>query len=85
MGLVIDCDEFDAPYMSLVWKDDELIGETTSGAWGYRVNAALAIAMIRSDLAEPGTRVTVEIFGSRYDAEVRDLPFWDPKNERIRA
>ena len=85
VGLVIACEEFDAPYMSLVWKDDELIGETTSGAWGYRVDAALAIAMIRSDLAEPGTRVSVEIFGQRYDAEVRSLPFWDPKNERIRA
>ena len=85
VGLVLEGEEFDAPYMSLVWKDDELVGETTSGAWGYRVGSALAIAMIRSDLAVAGTKVSVEMFGQRFDAEVRTMPFWDPKNERIWA
>ena len=47
---------------------------------------AIALGMLRSDLAEPGTRIEVEIFGERFAARVeKDEPLWDPKNERIRA
>ena len=42
--------------------------------------------MLRADLAEPGTKIEVEIFGERLTATVQpDEPLWDPKNERIRA
>ncbi len=85
VGLVVEANGADAPYMSNIWKDGEQVGETTSGAWGYRVGASLAIGMLRSDLTEPGTKVEVEIYGVRHAAEVREMPFWDPENERIRA
>lgn len=84
--LVVDAGDCDAPYMSTVWKGDEVVGETTSGAWGYRVNASVALGMVRADLAEPGTELEVEIFGERCRAVVQpDQPLWDPQNERIRA
>ncbi len=85
VGLVIDAGTSDAPYMALIWKDGDLVGETTSGAWGYRVGASLAIGMIRSDLAEPGTEVEVDIFGEMRAAKVAEMPFWDPKNDRLRG
>ena len=85
VGLVIDAGTSDAPYMALIWKDGDLVGETTSGAWGYRVGASLAIGMIRSDLAEPGTEVEVDIFGEMRPAKVAEMPFWDPKNNRLRG
>ena len=76
----------DAPYMSTVIHNGEVIGETTSGAWGYRVNKSIALGMIRADLAEPGTKVEVEIYGKRVPAVVQpDQPLWDPDNARIRA
>ncbi|MEL6280588.1 MAG: glycine cleavage T C-terminal barrel domain-containing protein, partial [Pseudomonadota bacterium] len=60
--------------------------ETTSGAWGYRVNASVALAMLRADCAEPGTELEVEIFGERMKAVVqKDEPLWDPQNERLRS
>jgi dimethylglycine dehydrogenase len=63
-----------------------VVGETTSGAWGYRVGASIALATVRTDCTEPGTRLEVEIFGRRYPAQVQpDGPLWDPQNERIRA
>lgn len=84
--LTVEAGEFDAPYMSTLWKDGEIVGETTSGAWGYRVGASVALAMVRADLAAPGTALEVEIFGRRYPAEVQgDGPLWDPRNERVRA
>ena len=65
---------------------DTLVGETTSGAWGYRVNASVALAMLRPDLTEPGTELEVEIYGERRRAVVQqDQPLWDPENERLKA
>ena len=84
--LVIDAGDADAPYMSTIWNGDKVVGETTSGAWGYRVNASIALGMIEVDLAAEGTDVEVEIYGKRYKATVQaDQPLWDPQNERLRA
>ncbi|RWC09964.1 MAG: FAD-dependent oxidoreductase [Mesorhizobium sp.] len=78
-----DCD---APYMSTLWHDGRIVGETTSGGWGHRVGKSIALGMLRTDLTEPGTAVEVEIFGDRFKAVVqKDEPLWDPKNERLRA
>ena len=72
--------------MSTVWKGDEVVGETTSGAYGYRVGASIALGMIRPDLNVPGTEVEVEIYGEKCKAVVQeDQPLWDPANERLRA
>ncbi|MEQ1942873.1 FAD-dependent oxidoreductase [Mesorhizobium sp. VNQ89] len=84
--LVVDSPEFDAPYMSTLWHDGKIVGETTSGGFGHRVDKSIALGMLRADLAEPGTGIEVEIFGERFSATVqKDEPLWDPKNERLRA
>ncbi len=76
----------DAPYMSPIWHGDEVVGETTSGDWGFRVNKSIALGMLRTDVSTPGSKVEIEIYGERYTATVEgDQPLWDPKNERIRA
>ena len=84
--LTVDAGEADAPYMSTLWHDGQIVGETTSGAWGYRVGKSIALGMLRTDLTEPGTRIEVEIYGERRAAVVQpDQPLWDPENERLRA
>ena len=84
--LIVDAGEADAPYMSTIWHAGEIVGETTSGAWGYRVKASVALAMVRADLATPGTELEVEIYGQRCKAVVQaDAPLWDPENARLRA
>ena len=84
--LVVDAGEHDAPYMSTVWRDGEIVGETTSGGWGHRVDASIALAMVRADLAAPGSVLDVEIYGERRRAEVQpDRPLYDPENERLRS
>ncbi|NCX27213.1 MAG: FAD-dependent oxidoreductase [Rhodobacterales bacterium] len=84
--LIVDAEEFDAPYMSTLWHDGEVVGETTSGAWGYRVNESIALGMLRSDLAKPNVNLEVEIYGERRKAIVQENDaLWDPKNERLRA
>jgi dimethylglycine dehydrogenase len=84
--LLVDAVDCDAPYMSCIWQGDGIVGETTSGAWGYRINASVALGMVRADLATPGTQLEVEIYGTRYKAVVQpDQPLWDPQNDRLRA
>ena len=84
--LIVEAGASDAPYMSPIWHDGRIVGETTSGAWGYRVNASVALAMVRADLATPGTELEVDIFGTRHRATVQpDGPLWDPANARLRA
>lgn len=84
--LKVDTEEFDAPYMSNLWHDGQVVGETTSGGWGYRVGHSIALGMVSAFLAQPGTALEVDIYGHRFKAIVmKDEPLWDPKNERIRA
>ena len=78
--------DHDAPYMSTIWHDGQVVGETTSGAWGYRVDKCIALAMLRADLAQPGTKVDIDIYGALFTATVQpDQPLWDPANTRIKA
>lgn len=84
--LIVEAGASDAPYMSTLWHEGAVVGETTSGGWGHRIDKSIALGMVRADLAEPGTEIDVEIYGERCKATVQqDQPLWDPENERLRA
>jgi len=84
--LIVDAGDCDAPYMATLSHDGQIVGETTSGAYGHRVGASIALGMVRADLAVPGTQLQVNIFGEMCRAVVQeDAPLWDPLNERLRA
>jgi dimethylglycine dehydrogenase len=84
--LTVEAGDCDAPYMSTLWSNGAVVGETTSGGWGHRVDRSIALGMLRADLAVPGTDLQVEIFGERFPAQVQpDAPPWDPANARLRA
>tara|TARA_R110002094_G_scaffold11251_4_gene21108 strand:- start:1477 stop:3924 length:2448 start_codon:yes stop_codon:yes gene_type:complete len=84
--MIVEAGDQDAPYMSTVSHNGEVVGETTSGDWGYRIGKSVALGMIRTDLAAPGTQVEINIFGKMCKAIVQpDQPLWDPENERLRA
>ncbi|RCS24478.1 FAD-dependent oxidoreductase [Phyllobacterium salinisoli] len=84
--LTVEAGDCDAPYMSTLWHKGDIVGETTSGGWGHRIDKSIALGMLKTELTEPGTEIEIEIFGERFKATVHpDQPLWDPKNERIRA
>ncbi|WP_112309269.1 GcvT family protein [Pseudogemmobacter bohemicus] len=84
--LVIEAGAFDPPYMSTIWKGEQVVGELTSGYFGHRVGKCIGLGMLRADLNVPGEALEVEIFGARFAAVVQaDEPLWDAKNARIRA
>jgi len=62
-----------------------MVGRATSGYYGHCLKKSLAIGYVRSALAEPGTRLTIEILGERKQATVlRESPY-DPENLELRA
>ena len=84
--MIVDAGEQDAPYMSTVYHNDTVVGETTSGDWGHRVGKSIALGTLRADLAVPGTELYISIFGTMCKAVVQeDVPLWDADNARIRA
>ena len=84
--LTLDAGEQDPPYMSTIWSGNEVVGEVTSAAMGYRVEKCIGLGVVRNDLATAGTELEIEVFGQRRKAQVQpDQPLWDPQNERLRA
>jgi 4-methylaminobutanoate oxidase (formaldehyde-forming) len=57
----------------------------TSGGFGYSVESSIAYAYLPVELVEPGTRLSVGIFGRDVGAEVRAEPLFDPGNEKVRT
>jgi len=74
----------DAPFCAPVYANDEAVGLVTSGGWSHTLNASIALAYVRSDLAVPGTRLQIEILGELRTATVRHEPLYDPQNLRPR-
>ena len=49
----------------------QVVGMTTSGAYGYTVQKSIAFAYVPVELSEPGTEVHVELLGERCLATVQ--------------
>ncbi len=68
-----------------ITHDDTIVGRTTSGGYGWRVGKSLALGLVRPDLGEIGTELTVSILGTPLKATVIEESPFDPRNERLRA
>jgi len=62
----------------------EVVGQVTSGGYGYTVARSIAYAYLPEG-TEDGTELDVQVDGDWERAEVAQSPLYDPKGERIRA
>ena len=73
-----------------IYRSGVIVGSTTSGAWGHRVNLSLGLGYVRNEAGvskewlEAGTW-EVELAWKRHAARVQLQSFYDPKGERIKA
>ena len=58
------------------------VGVVTSGGFGPSYEGPVAMGYIRSDLAEPGTKIDLMVRGKARAAEVCALPFVEPNYKR---
>jgi aminomethyltransferase len=69
-----------------VYKDERQVGHATTGGWSPVLKKYIALATIRKEYVQPGTRVdfevTVEYRRKTVGATVTKLPFFDPPRKR---
>ena len=73
-GLVLEGNQVPAIGAEVV-ADDATIGKVTSAAWSFGLSCPIALAFVRRQHAEPGTRVSVRSSGNAAAAIVSALPF----------
>ena len=66
-----------------LYHNGQIIGQTSSCAFGYRVGKPVALAHVKRPILS-GTVVQVDIARTLYDATVTIGPLFDPKGERMR-
>jgi 4-methylaminobutanoate oxidase (formaldehyde-forming) len=73
-----------------IYRNGVIVGSTTSGAWGHRVEHSLGLGYIKNadgvtkEWIESGVW-EVELSWKRYGAKVQLQCFYDPKGDRIKA
>ena len=91
--ICLEEDGTDAPLLyheEPIYRDGVIVGSTTSGMWGHRLNKSLGMGYVHceegvsKDWLEGGS-FEVEIAWQRYRARVQFAPFYDPKMERVKS
>ena len=59
-----------------VYSGDDKIGVTTSGTFLPTLNGAYAMAIVKMEYAEVGTKLSIDVRGKKLAAEVVPLPFY---------
>ena len=68
-----------------VYYNNERVGLTTSGAYGFRVNKSLAFAYVNANLIKIGSEFLIDIQGKKIKAKIIEEPAFDPKNLRLKS
>ena len=68
-----------------LYRNGDMIGRATAGAYGHWVEKSLAIGYVRTGFEEPGTELEIEILGRRHPATIIPESPHDPDNARLRA
>ena len=84
----LEVDALDADCMGgePIHANGRVVGVTTSGGFGHRIQKSLAFAYVEPAFTEVGTRIEVEVLEDHRRATVlKGEPAYDPANERLRA
>ena len=66
-----------------VFREGQIVGSVSSGAFGPTVQRSLAFAFVATDSAHAGTELDLMLLGELRRARVRDGAAYDPTNERV--
>jgi dimethylglycine dehydrogenase len=83
--LEIDADEADSTGFEPIWSEGRIVGTTTSGGYGHRLQRSFALAMLDRALSVEGTELTVHVVGEERPAKVIAMSPYDPSGLRMRA
>ncbi len=74
-----------------IWRDDQIVGSLTSGAFGHTLGAPIGLGYVENpggvadvDFVLSGS-YTVEVAGIRVPASISLKPLYDPRSDRVRG
>jgi dimethylglycine dehydrogenase len=68
-----------------IWHDGKVVGWVTSGAYGHRVGASLALGYVPAAIANADSGFEIEIIGERRHAERLTAAAFDPQGALMRT
>lgn len=83
--LELEPGEADAIGAEPVYQRGQLVGQTSSGGYGYRLDKSLAMAFLKLESASPGTELSVQILGQHRAAVVCPKAVYDPLGLRMKG
>ena len=81
----VDAQDADASGDEPIWHEGRVVGWVTSGAYGHRVQRALALGYIPAALASATEGFEIEIIGERRRARRESAAPLDPSGSRMRG
>jgi dimethylglycine dehydrogenase len=81
---VVDADNADAEGYEPIWSDGQLVGFVTSGGYGHRVNASIAMGYVDRVAIEGSGEFEISILGERRSARLVTEALYDPGNTNSR-
>ena len=81
----VDAEDADVRGGEPAYDGDKVIGVTSSGSYGHRVEKSLAFVFVPPEYALPGTTFDIEILSCRRQARVLAGAAYDPENKRLRS
>ena len=83
--LEVDAKNADVHGNEPVYFNNERVGLTTFGGYGFRVKKSLAFAYVKPETAKLGNEFLIDIQGEKIKANIIEEPAFDPTNQRLKA
>ena len=68
-----------------IYNNGNVVGRATGGDYGVRLNKAIALGMVKPELATTGQKLKIDILGKMHDATILVESPYDPENKLLRA
>ena len=73
-----------------IWRNGNIIGRTSSGAFGYTIGSPVAMGYVKLPKEDwkqwlANGSYEIEIAGARFAAACAPVPFYDPQSTRVKA
>lgn len=81
---VVDTDNADAGGYEPIWSNGQLVGFVTSGGYGHRVDASIAMGYVDQVAIEAAGDFEISILGERRPAKLVTAALYDPGNIKSR-
>lgn len=82
--LTVETTDVDPEGNESIWFGGKVVGNTTSGSYSYRLKKSIALAYLPLELTELGSRVEVELLGTKCPAIVVKDPLFETEPVRTR-